>query len=222
MIPSAPLLLGAAALGPISALIPETRLIAWLVAGLLSGLLLLGIPLVVVTLLRRRQKQLVLAGASVLSKRELSALEEIWSKFLARLPRASRPLVARYPSVIVMGPAGAGKSQLIRSFVDWQGQTSLFLPSYTPDPLLQIYLGSHAVVQEVSATLLQQPSRESHEAFRRLWKTSLSAARPPTVVVVLKISTLQTSSPDVIRQQAQLVRGKINLLFGCKTEVIPG
>src|SRR5262249_7092532 len=79
--------------------------------------------------------------------------------------------------------------------VDWQGQASLFLPSYTADPLLQIYLGSRTVVQEISATLLQQTSRESHEAFRRLWKEAISPARPPTVVVVLKASALQTSSP---------------------------
>ena len=211
MIPSAPLLLGAAALGPISALIPETRLIAWLVAGLLSGLLLLGIPLVVVTLLRRRQKQLVLAGASVLSKRELSALEEIWSKFLARLPRASRPLVARYPSVIVMGPAGAGKSQLIRSFVDWQGQTSQFMPSLLDSPLLQLYLGSKLLVEELGPQVLSNTSAATGEALRRLWRP-LCQEIAPLCVVVLKLPMVLAARPAEREELAHQIRGKLALL----------
>lgn len=190
---------GAAASGHRSAVL--------IAAGIASGLLLLGGIVLVVWYLRSRRRERT-APRGITPTR----LRQVWERFLLPLPLPVRAALPEHDHFIVLGDPGVGKSAAITRRVDWQGQTSLFLPSYTPDPLLQIYLGSHAVVQEVSATLLQQTSRESHEAFRRLWKTSLSAARPPTVVVVLKISTLQTSSPDVIRQQAQLVRGKINLL----------
>jgi len=139
-------------------------------------------------------------------------LLSIWRQFLEPLPVSVRVAIQDYDHFVVFGDPGVGKSALISRRVDWQGQASQFLPSHTADPLLQIYLGSHTIVQEVSSTLLQAANRDAHDAFRKLWKKSLPSAQLPTVVIILKISTLANSSPDVLRQQAKLIRGKINLL----------
>ncbi len=177
--------------------------------GVISALLLLAglVFLIYYLRLRRPSDRPTQPGPKTLTP---TRLRELWERFLAPLPATVRAALPEYDHFIVLGDPGAGKSATVTRRVDWQGQASLFLPSYTADPLLQIYLGSRTVVQEVSATLLQQTSREAHESFRRLWKASL--ARPPTIVVVLKVSALGSSEPDVIRQQAQLIRGKINLL----------
>lgn len=190
---------------------PSYRSAILIAVAVVSGLLLLaGIVLAVVYLRAwlRRERPTQAGQKSITPGR----LRVVWERFVSPLPPTVRAALPEYDHFVVLGDPGVGKSAAISRRVDWQGQNSLFLPSYTSDPMLQIYLGSHTVVHEISATLLHQTSRESHEAFRRLWKSALSAGRPPTVVVVLKISTLQLSSPDVIRQQAQLVRGKINLL----------
>lgn len=179
--------------------------------GLLSLLLFVAFGFLMRALLGTRNRGGATptpAPIAITKKRLLS----IWQQFIAPLPQSVRAALPDYDHFIVLGDPGVGKSALISRRVDWQGQASQFLPSYTPDPLIQIYLGGRLVVQEISATLLQITTRDLHEAFRRLWKASLTAERPPTVVVVLKAASLSNSSPDVIRQQAQLIRGKINLL----------
>lgn len=184
---------------------------ALLAIGIASGLLLIiSIALAAYYLLvwRKRERHTQVGSRAVTRKRLLS----VWENFLAPLPPVVRAALPDYAHFIVLGDPGVGKSTAISRRVDWQGQASLFLPSYTPDPLLQIYLGSRTVVYEISATLLQSTSQETHEAFRLLWRAALSPSNPPTLVVVLKASTLSLSSPDVIRQQAQLIRGKLNLL----------
>ncbi len=186
--------------------------LALLIAVGFFSLALLGVfALILRTLLRKRdQRELTrqIAQSIITPKRLLS----IWQQFLAPLPPSVRVALPDYDHFIVLGDPGVGKSALITRRVDWQGQASQFLPSYTPDPLMQVYLGSRLVVQEISATLLQFTTRDVHEAFRRMWRASLPRGVPPLVVVVLKASVLSTASPDVIRQQAQLIRGKLNLL----------
>jgi len=186
--------------------------LALLIAVGLFSLALLGVfVLIVRALLRgRSQRELTrqIAQSIITPKRLLS----IWQQFLAPLPPSVRVALPDYDHFIVLGDPGVGKSALVTRRVDWQGQASQFLPSYTPDPLMQVYLGSRIVVQEISATLLQFTTRDVHEAFRRMWRASLPSGVPPLVVVVLKAAVLSTASPDVIRQQAQLIRGKLNLL----------
>lgn len=138
-------------------------------------------------------------------------LTSIWEKFLANLPIAARLTVPERAHFLVLGQPGAGKSALIERGVDWHGQASQFLPSYTADPLLQVYLGSKAVVQELSGQLLESTSRATNEALTRLFR-KLDPQRPPTVVLALKVSFLTAATPDEIRQLAQYMRGKINLL----------
>src|SRR5438094_3888390 len=46
-------------------------------------------------------------------------LVDIWRRFLAAQPWRYRASIADYPQVIVLGAAGAGKSLLIDTQVDW-------------------------------------------------------------------------------------------------------
>ena len=69
-------------------------------------------------------------------------------------------------NVYLRGPAGSGKTELIGLDVDWQRQARQFLPSYTADALLQVYLGPDCVVQEVSAPLLEDETLAAPDAER--------------------------------------------------------
>lgn len=138
-------------------------------------------------------------------------LRNIWTSFLSRLPGAVRVAVPTYPHFVVFGNNAAGKSALIGRKVDWQGQTSQFVPSYTADPLMQIYLGSRSIVQEFSAIVQDATSRGINEALKRLWG-NMDVDQIPTVVIALQAPSLSTASPDQLRAQAQLLRGKINIL----------
>lgn len=140
-----------------------------------------------------------------------NALVDVWRRFVRAQPRRHRASIKEYPVVLVLGPAGGGKSQLIDAQVDWQAQKKRFLPSVTDDALLQIYIGSRIVVQEVSAALLADDSADARRALKRLWARS-TRNRSPGVVVVVDAVALGNTAPEELRRQAQLVRGKIDLL----------
>ncbi len=140
-----------------------------------------------------------------------NALVEVWRRFLRAQPRPHRKSIKGYPTVLVLGPAGAGKSQIIDAQVDWQAQQKRFLPSVTDHALLQVYIGSRVVVQEVSSALLADDSSDARRALRRLWSRS-AGARPPGVVVVLDAVALGSANPEELRRQAHTVRGKLDLL----------
>ena len=200
---------GSAGTGSEAPRLPSTWLLVVLVLFFLL-LIIASIGLIYLIFRRRGQTEQPTQGGQ--NQATPKRLRSIWRQFLEPLPVSVRVAIQDYDHFVVFGDPGVGKSALISRRVDWQGQASQFLPSHTADPLLQIYLGSRTIVQEVSSTLLQAANREAHEAFRKLWKRSLPSALLPTVVIVLKISTLANSSPDVLRQQAKLIRGKINLL----------
>ena len=143
-----------------------------------------------------------------------SSLAKIWKGFLKKIPWAVRPSVTVYEHFIVFGEDGAGKSALIDNYTDWQGYARQFYPSYTMDPLLQIYLGSKVLVQEIPFLLLDDISFNARHALLKLWKP-LFKRKDPTVVIVLNGGTLQTDDPEYLeqlKQMAQKIRGKINLL----------
>jgi hypothetical protein len=138
-------------------------------------------------------------------------LQRVYSRFLRPLPWRARRALRTYPWVVVLGDAGVGKTQLVNNCVDWQGQANQFFPSYTTDPLLQLYLGSRVIVHEVAAPLLGDSSRAAQAALRRLWQPLLGV-QPPMAMVVLSVRALYKQTPEQIQRHAQLLRGKLNLL----------
>jgi len=138
-------------------------------------------------------------------------LQRVYNRFLRPLPWRARRALRTYPWIVVLGDAGVGKTQLVNSCVDWQGQANQFFPSYTTDPLLQIYLGSKVIVHEMAAPLLGDSSRAAQNALRRLWQP-LMGVQPPMAMVVLSVRALYKQTPEQIQRHAQLLRGKLNLL----------
>ena len=138
-------------------------------------------------------------------------LRQIHERFLAGLPWRQRAAVKDLPGAVVLGPAGAGKSKLVELDVDWQRQARQFLPSYTSDSLLQIYLGPDTVVQEISAPLLEDDTPQARLALRRLWKETFGQQQA-LAILVLDARWLAETPPDEVRRTAQLLRGKLNLL----------
>ncbi|MBM7116164.1 type VI secretion IcmF C-terminal domain-containing protein [Archangium primigenium] len=139
-------------------------------------------------------------------------LAQVRSAFLSGLPLVNRAAVVDLPTVVVFGPAGSGKTQLIGLDVDWQRQARQYLPSYTSDPLLQVYLGPDCVVQEVSAPLLEDETLPARAALRRMWKRCFSHRQKGMAVIALDVRWLSDTPPDEQRRYAQLLRGKLNLM----------
>jgi len=140
-----------------------------------------------------------------------SSLRKAWQRFLAQIPRQFRWAIQSYQPFIVFGEAGSGKSLLIDNYTDWRGQANRFYPSYTVDPLLQIYLGSRALVTEIPAPLLYNTSPQARSALLKLWKP-LFSHREATVAAVLNVTALLQEPPGNLRGFAQMLRGKLNIL----------
>lgn len=186
----------------------EHRALAVLLALLFVLSLLILLAACVVYLRRRlRQRAAGAAGGAVDRQRLLRVVHS----FRRQLPASVREALPDCGHFLVLGAAGVGKSTLIARLTDWQAQASQFLPSYTADPLLQVYLSRQLVAYELSASLLSASTREASAALRALF-LGLQGGRPPTALVVLSMSALREATPDRLRQQAQLVRGKLNLL----------
>ena len=139
------------------------------------------------------------------------ALRRIWKTFLRQVPREFRPYVLLYQPFVVFGESGSGKSLLIGRYTDWKGQAAQFYPSYSTDPRLQIYLGSRALVQEIPATLLAETSTPARIALVNLWQP-LFKKRDPIAIATFSAAALRKATPESLRAQAQMLRGKINVL----------
>lgn len=176
-----------------------------LVAGIVLAVAL--VVVLVVLLVRWRRKRAREAPAEPAPPALGDRLEDVWQPFYRQLPRHAR----HYPTVIVMGQAGAGKSQLIDTHVDWRGQANQYFPSAARGGPLQLYLGPGMIVHELSTALLRDLSRQAQRALTRLWRR---VGPSVTVLVAVDARQLTTTLPDELRQLAQLVRGKIRLLPG--------
>lgn len=143
---------------------------------------------------------------------EPQRLVKVRRAFLSGLPLINRAAVVDLSTVVVFGPAGAGKTKLVSLDVDWQRQARQFLPSYTADSLMQVYLGPDCVVQEVSAPLLEDETAEARVALRRMWSSCFSHRQKGLAVIALDVRWLADTQPDEQRRFAQLVRGKLNLI----------
>lgn len=176
-----------------------------LVAILVFALVGLGIFLLV----RQRRQRGISSGVPGGLPR--NRLKLVWQRFLGGLPRSAQTVVEFYPWVIVMGPQGAGKTEVINARVDWQGQASQLFPSYTVDEYLKIYLGNRVVVHELAGPILFDRKQPVADALEELW-APLCQRKEPTVVVVLSTSQLMRSSVETVHKLADLLRGKLGIL----------
>lgn len=140
-----------------------------------------------------------------------SSLRKIWKDFVRQIPPRLRRSILIYRPFVVMGDLGSGKSTLIDSYTDWRGQARQFYPSHTADPRLQNYIGTKVLVQEIPGALLNNTSKDAHEALIRLWKP-IFRRREPTVILALNWQSLASGARENFRRQAQMMRGKINVL----------
>lgn len=170
----------------------------WPVLLLIAGIVIL-LAIASILLVRRRRARPA-AGPSI-SRR----LEHLYKPFYRRLPRHAR----HFPTIIVMGEAGAGKSQLIDTHVDWRGQTHQYLPGAAQGDLVQLYLGPDAIVHELSAQLLHDTSAGARRALSKLWHLGRG---PAVVIIAVSAHDLAAPRPDALRGLAQLVRGKLRIL----------
>ncbi len=177
------------------------------ILSVLAVVVVLAVVIGVVWWLRKRKQQSAAEAVPTPAGPGLSQrLADIWRPFYRDLPMRAH----YYPSVIVVGSAGAGKSHLIDLCVDWRGQAGEYLPSRTNDSLMQLYAGSGILAQELSAPLLYDVSRAARRALGRMWR-HLRAA-PVTVVAVIDASIVATSNPDELDQLAHLIRGKLRTI----------
>jgi hypothetical protein len=173
----------------------------WLLLGLLLAALLVALIWAIVAWRRRR---LAAAPTKPAGPSLSSYLPRLWRPFYRRIPARAR----HFPTVVVMGAAGVGKTHAISSHVDWRGQANQFRRSVHHDAALQLYLGPNIIVHELSGPLLRDVSGGARVALWRMWRRMGPSA---TVVLVLDARTLLTTPPAALRELAQLVRGKIGL-----------
>ncbi len=151
--------------------------------------------------------------------RSKNRLVRIWKSFLKNIPRDFRRYIALYQPFVVFGESGSGKSSLIGRYTDWKGQAAQFYPSYNVDPSLQIYLGSRALVQEIPSTLLAETAPNARNALVRLWQPVFKT-REPIAVVTISAAALRKATPESLRTQAQVLRGKINVLANIANKAV--
>lgn len=149
---------------------------------------------------RRRSKRQSAAESPSLA----DGLSDIWQPFYRGLPRRA----LHFPTVVVMGEPGVGKSTLIASRVSWRGQANQYYPSAANSPEMQLYMGPDVVAHELSAPLLRDVSGKTRRALTRMWRHMGPSA---VVVAVLDARTLATTPPQTLRELAQLMRGKVRL-----------
>jgi hypothetical protein len=180
----------------------------WILLAVLAASLLLLLLIGLGVWYYRRRKAETVGSAGRISVPQLTA---VWTRFLSGLPTAARPLVSRYPWVVVLGESGAGKTALIDSKADWQSQSNSKFPSYTQEPLLKLYLGSSMVVHELSPQLVADSHKAVTDALNALWRP-LCRVRPPLALVVISLSQLRRASPLQLRIQAQRIEGTLRQL----------
>ena len=146
-------------------------------------------------------------------------LLKVWKGFLAKIPGDFRRVIRMYRPFVVIGGAGSGKSKLIDKYTDWEGMANQFYPSFINSDKLQLYLGTQSVVQELSPAILEDSSKSTRKALKKLWKKTFKGGAP-TVVLAVRADTLNSESSDVLKSQAQLLRGKINVLAWVRREAV--
>ena len=177
--------------------------IPWLTV-LIIALVILVLALLIWAIVIWRRKRAAAAAPRPVGSSAGDRLRALWEPFYRELP--ARAL--HYPTVVVMGDAGVGKSLAIASHVDWRGQTKQYQASVDHGAAMQLYLGPDVVVHELSAAVLRDVGPELKRSLHGLWRHMGPSA---TVLLVLDARSLLTTTPQALRELAQLVRGKISL-----------
>jgi len=187
----------------------------WPYLLVISLLIILGIVLYFLLkryLANKASKEIEIPQESRKEKISPYSLRKTWKRFLKELPGEFRRSVLLFRHYIVLGETGSGKSSLIDNYTDWRGQARQFYPSYTLDSYLQIYMASRAIVQEIPAWILNDTSKLIRTALKKLWQP-LFKKREATVVIALSAKELLSKGfPESLKIQAQVIRGKINIL----------
>jgi len=157
------------------------------------GLLLVGLA---IWLYRRKRPA---------STQSSVTLAKLFDSFLRRLPTNA----ADDPIVVVLGESLAGKTSFIRGAIDPVSGASLFLPSDTSDPRLQLFAGQSRIFEELSGDVLASVTQETRKSLQDLWRPS--ALRAPVAVLVVQAGS-STFTPAGLRQLGTTARGKIDAL----------
>ncbi len=177
----------------------------WMIVLLVAVILVLLVALVGAIVVWRRRR--AIAAPRPMGPSASEQLRALWQPFYRHLPMRA----LHFPTVVVMGDAGVGKTHLIGCHVDWRGQSHQFRPSVDRGAAIQLYLGPEIIVHELSAAVLRDVSQAMKRALRSLWRNLGPSA---TVVLALDARTLLTTPPAALREFAQLARGKIDLFPG--------
>ena len=141
-------------------------------------------------------------------------LSRAWQRFLRSLPAVHRRSILNFEHFVIFGAVSSGKSRLIDTYSDWRKQTKQLLDtdySRSVDPDLQVHLASWSVITEVPARLLLDYSEACTKAFERLWRP-IYRRRSPSVVVVIDATVARDAPAEELKDLAERVRGKVNIL----------
>ncbi|WP_318366252.1 type VI secretion system membrane subunit TssM [Enterobacter sp.] len=166
--------------------------------------------------LEKQQKQQRAEAQDPLSV-ELNAQQRYLDRWLLRLQRHldSRRYLWQLPWYMVIGPAGSGKTALLR-----EGFPSDII--YTPDAIrgaeqrlyLMPYVGKQAVILDIDGALCEQP--EADVLYRRLWGHVLDwlvekRARQPLngLIITLELPDLLTADKRRREHLVQMMRSRL-------------
>jgi hypothetical protein len=171
------------------------------------ALALVAIFFLVRYLLRKRRAR----NNKVTACTSLNELKFAWKKFFSIIPNEFKLAISHYTPFIVFGSRGSGKTALVNKYLDTDGLSHQFLPSYSKNDTIQLYCGQQVCVQEYNAILLQDSSSAIRAILKKFWKKTLYN-NPPVSLFNISIESLVEPDNSELKKQAQLWRGKINIL----------
>ena len=150
-------------------------------------------------------------------KLKSSAILKDWKAFLSALPRILRRSVYQFTPIIVLGDTGSGKSSLADTFSDWKRQARQYPGAVYNGENLDVYLGTQTLTIEIPGRILSIPTQMVRQALIRAFRPILNRT-DPVVVVTLSLNTLRDQSPDYLRELAESIRGKLDVLSSIRRQ----
>ena len=146
-----------------------------------------------------------------------SSIIKDWKGFLSGLPRVLRRSVYQFTPIIVLGDTGSGKSSLVDTFSDWKRQARQYPGAVFNGENLDVYLGTQTLTIEIPGRVLSMPTQMVRQALIRAFRPILNRA-DPVVVIALSLNTLRNQSPDYLRELAESIRGKLDVLSSIRRQ----